>query len=76
MTKKDDWQPWNDEIRRYTARGTEGLNKDIEALEAHIKKLQEICPKDSAGCRSTEALTYLHSLQLRLDEVRDYLARV
>ena len=43
---KADWQPWHDEIKRFKARETEGLDKDLKALEAHIKKLREICPKD------------------------------
>jgi len=71
---KADWQPWRDEIWRYGARETEGLDKDIEDLEVHIKKLREICPKDGAGYPLTNALVYLNKLQMRLDEVKGYLA--
>ena len=73
---KDNWQPWHDEIKRFGARGTAGLGKDMAALEAHIKKLREICPKDGAGYPPVRALTYLNKLQIRLDGVRSYLAGV
>ena len=73
---KDRWQPWHDEIKRFEARETEGLDKDLVALEAHIKKLREICPKDSAGYPTIRALTYLNKEQMRLNGVRSYLASV
>ncbi|GAH93378.1 unnamed protein product [marine sediment metagenome] len=73
---KEDWQAWHDEIKHYAKRETQGLTRDLEALEAHIKKLREVAPKDSAGCRHTDALSYLNSLQLRLDGVKSYLSRV
>jgi len=73
---KENWQPWHGEIKRFGARETEGLDKDLIALEAHIKKLRKICPKDSAGYPHTTALIYLNQLQTRLDEVRSYLANV
>ncbi|MBA7512115.1 hypothetical protein ES705_04134 [subsurface metagenome] len=73
---KDKWQPWHAEIKRFGARETEGLDKDLKALAAHIKKLREICPKDSAGYPLVRALTYLNKLQIRLDGVRSYLAGV
>jgi len=71
---KNDWQPWHDEVKRFEARETEGLPKDLQALEAHIKKLREVCPKDSAGYPTTRALTYLNKLQRHLDGVKSYLA--
>jgi len=73
---KNDWQPWHDEIKRFGTRETEGLDKDLKALEAHIKKLREICPKDSAGYPTTRALTYLNKLQGHLDGVKSYLTSV
>ena len=73
---KDSWQPWHDEIKRFRARETKGLDKDLAALEAHIKKLREICPKDSAGYPTNRALDYLNKLQMRLDGVKSYLAGV
>ncbi|MBA7477897.1 hypothetical protein ES707_13312 [subsurface metagenome] len=73
---KNNWQPWHDEIKRYAAKETEGITKDLAALEAHTKKLREICPKDSAGYLTTRALTYLNKLQMRLDGVKSYLTRV
>jgi hypothetical protein len=76
MTKptETDRQPWHEEIKSYANRGTEGLSKDMAALEAHIKKLHEICPKDSTGFPHTAALIYLNRLQNRLDEVKQYLS--
>ncbi len=73
---KNNWQPWDDEIKRYRARETEGLDKDLAALEAHIKKLRKICPKDSAGHPLVRALTYLNKLQKRLDGIKSYLSGV
>ena len=76
MITKEAWQPWHDEIKRFGARETEGLDKDLAALEAHIKKLREICPKDGAGYPPVRALAYLNKLQTRLDGVKSYLAGV
>ncbi|MBA7477218.1 hypothetical protein ES707_12620 [subsurface metagenome] len=73
---KDNWQLWHAEIWRFGARETEGLDKDLKALAAHIKKLREICPKDSAGYPLVRALAYLNKLKIRLDGVRSYLAGV
>ncbi|GAJ05378.1 unnamed protein product [marine sediment metagenome] len=75
LTAKD-WQPWHDEIKRYARRDTEGLDKDLAALEAHIKKLRAVAPKDSAGYRlHTNALIYLNTLQTRLDGIKSYLGK-
>ena len=74
---KEDWQPWHDEIKSYAKRETQGLDKDLAALEEHIKRLRKVAPKDSAGISThTNALIYLNSLQNRLDGVRSYLSRV
>ncbi|MBA7523849.1 hypothetical protein ES705_15983 [subsurface metagenome] len=73
---KENWKPWHEEIKRYANRDTEGLDKDTAALEAHIKKLREVCPKDSAQYPHTTALIYLNQLKNRLDEVKKYLAAV
>lgn len=73
---KEDWQAWHEEINRYKNRETEGLTRDLEALEAHIKKLREVAPKDKAGYLQTNALIYLNTLQNRLDGVKTYLSRV
>jgi len=72
----DNWQPWQDEIKRYKARETEGLDKDLKALIAHIEKLREICPKDSAGSPTILALLYINKQQRLLDEVKVFLAGV
>ena len=73
---KEDWQPWHDEIKLYAKRETEGLDKDLAALEAHIKKLREVAPRDCADFLQTNALIYLNSLQQRFDGVKSYLSRV
>ncbi len=72
--RKDVWKAWHKEIRRYAHRETEGLTADIKALEQHIAKLREVCPKDSAEFPITTALIYLNRLQTRLDKVKGYLA--
>jgi len=71
---KADWQPWDNEIKRYRAEDSQGLNADMAALEAHIKQLRKICPKDSAGYPPNRALDYLNKLQKHLDGVKSYLA--
>jgi len=73
-TTRDDWQPWRDETKRFAERETEGLSKDLAALEAHTKKLREVCPKDSTGYPHNLALCYLNRLQIKLDGVKSYLA--
>ena len=73
---KEDWQPWPDEIYCYKKQETQGLDKDLAALEAHIKRLREVAPTDGTGYPATNALIYLNSLQNRLDEVKSYLSRV
>ena len=72
--KKGIWEPWHEEVKRYKAKQTEGLTRDMEALEAHIRKLREICPKDVAGWPHGTALSYLNRLQIDLDTARKYLA--
>ncbi|MBA7621321.1 hypothetical protein ES703_28681 [subsurface metagenome] len=71
---KDDWTAWHEEIRRYAQRETQGLSADLKALEQHIAKLREVCPKDRAEYPHLTALIYLNRLQIRLDEVKSYLA--
>jgi len=67
LTKKD-WVNWHEERERFSVRGTEGFTKDLEALEAHIKKLIEFAPKDDAGW---PVLTALNALQdLKADHAR------
>ncbi len=65
---KDPWQPWHDEMKRYAARETVGITKNLAALEAHIKKLREVCPKDAYHLSN-----YLKKFQIRLYGLKGYL---
>lgn len=57
------WERWHQERTSFVKRETEGFTKDLKALEQHIKKLQEIAPKDEAGWPVTNALTIITKLQ-------------
>ncbi len=73
---KDDWKAWNEERKRFARIGTKGFAADIKALEQHIAKPREVCPKDTAGYPHTRALMVLNEFQLRVDEAKRYLATV
>jgi len=49
MTERADWSKWNEELESFKDRNTEGFMKDLAALEAHIKKLRKVSPKDKIG---------------------------
>ena len=61
---KADWKPWLEERRHFKNRESEGLTKDMEALAAHIKRLQELAPKDTAGWPIGNALKTIDTLHL------------
>lgn len=76
MTQKAtpvDWGPWNEERAAFTSRDTQGFSKDLAALEAHIKKLQSICPKDKAGWPVGLALYHISKLTKQYNSIRNYL---
>jgi len=73
---KDDWKAWNFEREQFAKRGAQGFTAEIKALEQHIAKLREICPKDTAGYPHTRALMVFNELQQRVDEAKRYLASV
>ena len=73
---KDDWAKWQDEVKAYASRDTQGFSADIKALDEHIGKLWEVCPKDKAGYPHTTSLIYLNRLQQRLDYAKKYLSGV
>jgi len=75
-TTKDDWKAWNEERKWFAKREAQGFTAEIKALEQHIAKLREICPKDTAGYPHTRALTELQKLQQRVNEAKAYLASV
>ena len=63
---KNSWVPWNEERQTYGQRESAGFTKDLQALKEHIRKLQEVCPKDKAGWPVAQALDVLDRLK------RDY----
>lgn len=73
MTTKDTWEKWNEERDRFNARETMGFSRDLDALEAHIKKLTRVCPKDEAGWPTGKALTVIDSLRRDYDRFKRYL---
>ena len=73
---KDDWKAWNEERKQFARREAQGFTAEIKALELHIARLREICPKDNAGYPLIRALVVLNELQQRLDEAKRYLATV
>lgn len=60
---QQDWELWEKERTYFKARETEGFTKDFAALEAHIKRLQEVAPKDKAGWPVGQALKVIDQLQ-------------
>jgi len=60
------WKAWNDERQRYSDYDTQGLEADIKALEAHIRVLQEVAPKDKAGWPDSNALQVIDKLKENL----------
>lgn len=73
---KDDWKKWQEEREQFAKQETHGFTSDIKALEQHIAKLREVCPKDTAGYPHSTALYYLDELQQRVDAAKAYLASV
>ena len=71
---RPDWTAWSKERREFAKREPQGFTAEIKALEQHIAKLREVCPKDTAGFPHMTALTELNKLQQRLDEAKRYLA--
>lgn len=69
---KEDWGPWHLEKGIFAKRDTEGFVKDLQALKAHILKLQAICPKDSAGWPVGTALRALTTLQKEYERFNRY----
>lgn len=73
---KDDWQFWHKAIRQYRERQTEGLIKDLAALEAHIKELQRVAPKIAENIPHYQAAEYIERLQFQAKQARVWLASV
>lgn len=72
-TTKTDWGPWHKERHAFFQRETEGFIPDLKALETHIKKLTEICPKDAGGWPVYQALDMIDNLTADYNRAMRYL---
>ena len=70
---KLDWVSWHAERAAFKRRETEGITRDMEALKAHILKLQDLAPKDGTGFPSLSALNVLDTLRRDYDLFQHYL---
>lgn len=68
-----DWAKWHAEIEHFHDRTSDGFAGDIIALETHIKKLVEICPKDAIDYPIWAAREYILQLQTALENAKRYL---
>jgi len=73
MKEVDDWQAWDKERADFQGRDTEGFTKDLEALEAHIKALAVVAPKDTAGWPVQTALIHIRMLTKDYNRFKGYL---
>ena len=65
-----DWKAWNEERQSYLGYASQGFDSDIEALETHIRKLQEVAPKDKADWPNSRALSVIDHLKEDLKAAR------
>lgn len=65
-----DWQAWNEERERFRELETQGYEQDMATLEAHIKKLLEIAPKDKASWVNLNALDVITLLKRDLERAK------
>jgi len=73
MAVKQDWAAWDEERSRFKCRDTEGFIKDLEALEWHIRALQDLCPKDQANFPVSIAMIHINSLIIQYGKFKRYL---
>lgn len=73
---KDDWELWNKEREAFNSTETEGFTKDLAALEAHIRQLQKLAPKDSAGWPTANALRVIDQLQRDFGRIKTLVANL
>jgi len=74
MADKMNWKEWNEERESFANRETEGFTLDLKALEAHIKRLTKVCPKDEAGWPTVTALRVIDKLTEDHNVIKHYLA--
>lgn len=73
MPKREEWNAWHEEREAFLARDSAGFTQDLKALEEHIKKLTEICPKDAAGWPVGTALNHIIKLTKGYNLFKEYL---
>lgn len=73
MPEPMDWSIWDEERQAFAARDTEGFTKDLAALEAHIKVLREVCPKDKAGFPVMTAVFHIDWLTQECNRFKSYI---
>ena len=73
MTEGADWRAWDKERRDFQGRDTEGFTRDLLALEAHIKVLAEVAPKDRAGWPVQTALIHIGRLTSEYNRFKQYI---
>ena len=71
-----DWKPWNEERKRFLERETQGYQEDIYALEQHIFKLLEVCPKDKTNFPHLSALDVINKLKVTLHQARAFFGEM
>jgi len=76
LNTKKNWEKWHEERQRFQTRNPEGFTIDLKALEAHIKKLTEVCPKDKADRPVVTALFVLDDLTKDYNRFKSYLRLV
>jgi hypothetical protein len=72
-TKAQNWKQWDKERDAFEARLPRGFTLDLQALQAHIARLLEIAPKDSAGRIETNAYIIIERLQKDYNRFSEYL---
>ena len=72
MANAEEWTEWNEERKRFQDLETQGYAQDITTLEAHIKKLQEVAPKDKAGWMNSNCLYVVGTLTNELKRAKTF----
>jgi len=70
--KKINWDPWNEERQRFRDLETQGFEKDMKRLEAHINNLLNMAPKDSTGFVNLKCLDVINLLRQDLHKAKVY----
>jgi len=76
MLTQEEWIKWNNERQRFRELETQGYEQDMANLEAHIKTLTEVAPKDKAGWMNLNALDVVDLLQKELERVKTFYGKM